>query len=208
MLHRFLVRNRELVQGHQVLELGAGCGLSGLVASHFAAGTLLTDGNDIVLELLRQNAERQQAEGVSAGPVEARKLLWGSEESLREALGGGWRPQVLLGADIVCWPDYVAPLLQTVKRLLLDSPGQCGAMYLGFVCRAKATEALFLRTAGGMGMAVERIPAESFLPPEAPEEVRSANELQLLVVRLDPTSPHGTEEPVFETPPEGRTAPC
>ncbi|CAI5738020.1 unnamed protein product [Hyaloperonospora brassicae] len=54
----YLVAHREELAGKTVVELGAGTGLSGLLASQLrAAHTALTDGNDIVLELLKENAE-------------------------------------------------------------------------------------------------------------------------------------------------------
>jgi predicted RNA methylase len=37
------------------LELGAGAGLSGIVCSKFAKRTILTDGNQIVFDLLKRN---------------------------------------------------------------------------------------------------------------------------------------------------------
>lgn len=144
--HRFIANNRSLFEGHQVLELGAGCGLAGLVASRFATATIVTDGNDLVLEMLNQNTSKQYQAGLTSGrPIESKKLLWGSKESLEEALDGRgeggegsskWQPQILLGADVVCWPDYVAPLLSTIKALFIEAPDPPTAcMYLGFVNR-------------------------------------------------------------------------
>jgi methylase of polypeptide subunit release factors len=46
--------------GKRGLELGAGVGVSGLVLSQFCQQVVLTDNNDIVLEILQKNVEQQK----------------------------------------------------------------------------------------------------------------------------------------------------
>eukprot|EP00978_Attheya_sp_CCMP212_P036022 scaffold160320_cov29-Attheya_sp.AAC.2 len=46
---------RALIDGNNVVELGTGCGLPGLVVAHFCCQAIVTDGNDIVVNLLQQN---------------------------------------------------------------------------------------------------------------------------------------------------------
>uniref|UniRef100_A0A7S1U585 Calmodulin-lysine N-methyltransferase n=1 Tax=Phaeomonas parva TaxID=124430 RepID=A0A7S1U585_9STRA len=150
-LSYYIARNLELFAGRRVAELGAGCGLSGLVASQFAAGTCLTDGVDVVVRLLERNAALQKESGTLARPsgpdaeISVAQLLWGSETSLEAFLETFGVPEVLIGADVVCWPQYVSlnlslspspslslslglwlrpnpeqvkPLVQTTKRLM------------------------------------------------------------------------------------------
>jgi hypothetical protein len=201
----------------QVLELGAGAGLPGLVAARFAGGALLTDGNELVLELLQQNVARQ-ADGGLVRPgarLEARRLLWGDAGSMEAALapreegGAGWRPQVLLGADVVAWPDMVKPLLQTAKSLFLRAAEPAAAvLYLGFVNRASSTERLLYGTAAEMGMAIKRIPSEVFLPSPPPPDLQVTQQLELLAVALDDGSPRAREPVVFEAFSETRSTPC
>ena len=215
----FVARNRWRFDGQQMLELGAGAGLPGMVASRFAGGALLTDGNELVLELLQQNVDRQRADGfVRPGArLEARRLLWGDEASLDAALapagdgggGPGWRPQVLLGADVVAWPDMVKPLLQTTKALFLRAAEPAAAvLYLGFVNRATATERLLYATAAEMGMVIKRIPPEVFLPSPLPPDLQVTQQLELLAVALDDGSPRALEPVVFEAVSESRATPC
>jgi predicted nicotinamide N-methyase len=53
----YIVDHCESFTGKTILEVGAGAGLTGLVCSHFAKRVLLTDGNDLVVELLKINTE-------------------------------------------------------------------------------------------------------------------------------------------------------
>lgn len=240
-----------MFEGKDVLELGAGCGLSGLVASRcdasglrggrlggtppscgclsctagrFARRTLLTDGHETVVELLERNAERQREQhGVS---VRASQLEWGcSPEELQAALryedeegerlqgsrcGGqsssceyealscsdkgeclcvrlssSFRPQVLLGADVVCWPDAVVPFVQTVRALLLQAPDPgSAALYLGLVVRATSTERLFRQALSEHGLTLRPIEPSAFLPDPRPDNTVSNMQLHLLVVQM------------------------
>ncbi len=213
----FVARHGWRFDGQQVLELGAGAGLPGLVASRFAAGALLTDGNELVLELLQQNVTRQLEGGLvrPGARLEARRLLWGDEASLEAALapkeagGQGWRPQVLLGADVVAWPDMVKPLLQTTKALFLRAAEPAAAvLYLGFVNRALCTQRLLYATAAEMGMAIKRVPSDVFLPSPLPPDLQVTQQLELLAVALDDGSPRAREPVVFEAVSESRATPC
>jgi len=231
----FVASQGERFRGQQAIELGAGCaGLPGLIASRFARGVLLTDGNAGVLETLRRNVvesieqkKGQEKRGESSTRigsssncssttpkgtisnstnsdsskrVEASSLVWGDEESVQAILDDGWRPQILLGADILCWIDFVIPLLQTVKFLFLQAPEPLQAvLYLGFVNRANATERELYAQAIVMGMRVTRIPADSFLPSDKedwPAELKNTTQLlELLTISLDPTL-EGFDRPV------------
>ncbi|CAM9125419.1 unnamed protein product [Phaeothamnion confervicola] len=261
----FVARNRSLFAGKRVVELGAGCGLSGLVASQFAAATALTDGNDVVLRLLERNAEAQRgrfrcgrdgigaefamvaalAEPVAAGAADAgaagaagsgvtinaaaaaaptkseataempkrtaattatsasaaaasapgalavQELMWGDATSLERHLAAFGPPEVLLGADVVCWPAFVEPFLLTVKALLQVAPRPAdAALYLGYVCRAASVTRQFHTAATELGLRVEAVGVETFLPEalsEAtiPENVRTSCKLKALRVTLD-----------------------
>lgn len=167
----FIVQRPELFRGRAVLEVGAGCGLPGLVAARVgAASVVLTDGSDVVMRLL----QRQVAHHGNTGKVTAHKLEWGNEAALNDCVGAcsgegvGARPSVVIGADVVCWPACVVPLLESCKALLqgTDDPfaGRC---YVGYVCRATNTRDEFFREAAAHGFACEKINARDFLPPPA-----------------------------------------
>merc|ERR1719379_1236076 len=79
----YLARNPELCRGRRVIELGAGCGLVGLLAAQQgAASVLLTDGDEAELPLLRENATRY-----GEGTVTAAALAWGEAAAVPESGG-------------------------------------------------------------------------------------------------------------------------
>ncbi len=209
----YVASQRDRLQGLQVLEVGAGCaGLPGLIAARFASRAVLTDGNEVVLETLARNVGEEAA---ALDNVESRSLLWGDAQSAHALLDARCRPQVVLGADVVCWPDMVGPLLQTVKFLFQQAPDPTQAvLFLGFVNRATSTERILYAQAHEMGMAITKVPAASFLPadPEAwPSELRNAQQkLELLTVALDPALPGHKDPVVFDAQDRmaGRATPC
>lgn len=107
----YLVHARDRLAGQVVIELGAGAGLCGLLASQMAAEVVLTDGIDEVVELLERNAA---AYGGTAS-ISVRKLEWGVPES-----HGALRFHVIIGADVVFafFPNSISLLFEAVKDLL------------------------------------------------------------------------------------------
>eukprot|EP00975_Prorocentrum_lima_P031574 6627997-Prorocentrum_lima.AAC.1 len=71
-------------------------------------------------------------------------------------------------------------------------------LHLGYVCRALNNHRLFLDECSEYGLRIEEIPPAQFLPSPIPEHVKSANELQLLVVAPDVASPRWNEPVIFE----------
>ncbi|KAF0717703.1 hypothetical protein AaE_010805, partial [Aphanomyces astaci] len=109
LLSWFVAANRALFQDKVVLEIGAGAGLAGF-RTVFRSRTAITDGNDVVLRLLDQNADQ------ASTPCGVFKLLWGEEDSVVQFQKDFPHPiDILLGADVVCWPNLVLPLLRTIK---------------------------------------------------------------------------------------------
>ncbi|KAI9922678.1 hypothetical protein PsorP6_002568 [Peronosclerospora sorghi] len=105
---------------------------------------------------------------------------------------------VLHGADVVCWPVLVNPILQTIKYLLLRSRDPLkGTFCCGFVCRAQATEDHFFEEAEALGFRFERVQEDTFLPTPRPANVTSNLELQLLVFTLDSRKPNWNDPVTF-----------
>jgi predicted nicotinamide N-methyase len=116
-LSRWLVSNPLEVQDKDILELGAGCGLVGLVAARLkvklrkeidreTSHVKLTDFNELVLKNIDQNIFLNGLEGAAKGA--------GLDFYIQDAELDGWldsngtkRDQVdlILASDIICQPD-------------------------------------------------------------------------------------------------------
>jgi predicted nicotinamide N-methyase len=159
-------RGRQLLRNRNVVEMGAGCGLAGLVASHVdASQVVMTDGNEVVLDLLRRNSE-------SRANVKALKLIWGDAENLSTVLTDMIHIDVVIAADVVQWPAVIEPLLHTVKALLWTSECDPPTLVLGIVNRAQSTYDMFFELAAKLGFSCRRVPHEDFLQvlPESCQE--------------------------------------
>ena len=182
----FVAANEPLFRGKTVVELGSGTALGGFVSARVSAHTALTDGNGVVLKMLRECVARGHATGAV---VSVQRLLWGDEknfEAFCTTLPRG-HADVIIGADVVCWPLAVRPLLTTVKALLLRAPaGADAAFYCGFVCRAVNVQHALMEQCEALDIEVVHIAAADFLPSPPPANVFSQRELNLLRLSLKP----------------------
>ena len=104
---------RLLLERGEVLELGAGVGVVGLVAAAAGARVILTDYHPRVLETLRSNIT---ANGLSEH-ASVETLEWGAGRA------GASRARLILGADLVV-AERVAPLLaSTLHSTLHEADG-------------------------------------------------------------------------------------
>ena len=178
-LARFVAARLDSLKGRRVVEVGAGTALAGLAAARgSAASVALTDGSDVIIRLLERALASSSVTATLKAPASARKLLWGD----RASFDGIGPCDVVLGADVVCWPRLVEPLLQTVRALLRGSDD--GVFYCGFVSRSQLTERLFFAQSERFGFVIREHTLESFLPSPIPEACRSNMELRVLELRL------------------------
>jgi hypothetical protein len=128
-----VLAHARLFRGRRVLELGCGSGLVGLALQHVAARqggapaeVVLSDGDESSISNCRFNlalngvsgalgAERQQQQQQQGCTPCLEVLRW-------EEGGGGRRPEVVLGADLMYTPEMVHLLLAVVADLL--GPGR------------------------------------------------------------------------------------
>ncbi|XP_010896230.1 protein-lysine methyltransferase METTL21D [Esox lucius] len=94
-----------------VLELGAGTGVVGLMAACLGAQVTVTDLEDLQT-LLEVNIEDNRAL-ISSGSITAKVLKWG--ENLSKFLP---YPHFILMADCIYYEQSVKPLVETLKRLV------------------------------------------------------------------------------------------
>ena len=123
----YLRRHPDVIHKKKVLELGAGCGLCGLVCRMAleAASVLITDGDHQVMKNLRYNAELN---GLSLSDADALKssnnatiscpqLIWGKNHAIKFAEQYG-KQDVIIATDCLYISQSVYPLFETANELL------------------------------------------------------------------------------------------
>lgn len=113
----------EDIRGKTVLELGAGTGLPGIVASSLGGRVVQTDRDELALLLCRRNAERN-----GVGAVEHRVADWA-------AWGDPGRYDWIIGSDILYGESLHAHLRRIFEvnlapggRILLADPHRAGSL--------------------------------------------------------------------------------
>lgn len=106
------------LKGKRVIELGAGCGVSGFGMALLGCDVVVTDQNE-VLPLLQRNVERNisrimQKNPESFGSIKVSELQWGDESHIK-AVGPPF--DYIIGTDVVYVEHLLEPLLQTVLAL-------------------------------------------------------------------------------------------
>ena len=155
VLAEYLKQNPEIVHKKSVLEIGAGVGLVGLTAHHLGASrVLLTDGDEKVLENLRQNVLRntgRSENGTATTTTDAGdsvasseslscrcpQLIWGKNlDQFRDEYGYS---QVILGTDLFYITKSLVPLFQTVHELLTPDDDDNGGYFVSVMtCSAQS----------------------------------------------------------------------
>ncbi|GMH38095.1 hypothetical protein BSKO_05979 [Bryopsis sp. KO-2023] len=176
------------VKGSTVLEVGAGCGLVGLVSAQLGAGeVVLTDGSEIVVKLLDKTIAALPGDSDCA--ITSALLPWGSREhveALFERLPEA-HPNIIVGADVF-QTTFGRPslLLGTVKRVLRRSfqnrkPRYAGeyAFYGSVGMRKGTDEELIRKCAEEEAFQIFEVDLPSFLPPDLPREAFSQLEIRV-----------------------------
>jgi len=109
------------LSGLRVVELGAGTGVVGVMASYLGASVVVTD-LDSLVPLLVHNIN-QNSNMISAGSISARPLCWGAEPDT-DLL----HPDFLIMANCIYYESSLETLLETV--LTLTSTGRSKTVIL------------------------------------------------------------------------------
>jgi predicted nicotinamide N-methyase len=172
MLVHYLMAKRSELANESLLEVGSGTGITGLVAALCSKSVIVTDYNDIVLDLLDHNARVNAIPGTKCV---CKKLDWTVEESRKTFEPHSFN--IIIGSDVVYWHNMITPLLETVDYLL--SKDQGAHFILAFKHRAANTEAyLFEQASNRFKLIIEDVPMDSFVP-EAERESLSGVYLKL-----------------------------
>jgi len=164
VLSHWLLDLRSQLQGRDVLELGAGCGLCGIVASKLC-GTgpvLMTDLAEPTVQNMRYNIHINALE---APAISAAVLDW------REPNTWPLPHKVVIGADLVYAHEAVPPLLRVVSAMV--APGGCFLYVAPETNRAGESDFLQGLTDAGFECQTSAVPTEylrGVLPDRTEEE--------------------------------------
>lgn len=152
----------DYVRDKTVLELGCGTGLASIACARLgAARVIATDGNPTVVELARDNAERNKAR-----VVETANLPWG----LLDAMEFSDAADVVMGSDLTYNSGTWRVLAETINTVL--KPGGC-FLYLtlghsGFNVKGELDG--FLQVIAAEGLVVEPTKLEQQLSLSSQEQ--------------------------------------
>ena len=118
---------RSSIQGKRILELGSGCGLPTLTAKEVCCAdqVLASDYWEKEGLIVGNRLVPKDLFGVNLAynvGCEPRNLDWHDELSVFDALTN-FEPDIMVGSDLVYYPDDTEPLLQTLDILLKNGGG-------------------------------------------------------------------------------------
>lgn len=147
-LAEYLMQHSDCVRGRRVIELGAGVGLTGLIAAAIGAESVhMTDYTDATLENLSYNVSINNKwladRGIDTGAVSIGNLEWG-EYAEHDCCSHP--ADVLIAADVVYTVQCIPDLVATVSKFL--SSGDTKLALFATTYRNRSTFALFERELG------------------------------------------------------------
>eukprot|EP00002_Diphylleia_rotans_P011370 TRINITY_DN2248_c0_g1_i2.p1 TRINITY_DN2248_c0_g1~~TRINITY_DN2248_c0_g1_i2.p1 ORF type:complete len:178 (-),score=34.91 TRINITY_DN2248_c0_g1_i2:475-1008(-) len=113
VLAYYISTHSEMFQSKKVLELGAGVGLCALMVAKYCGAThvTLTDHNEVVMDIIRKNIDLNAP--YQGCIVDESTLDW-KDADLSDLVPESY--DLIIGSDILFWPNSVAPLVETVER--------------------------------------------------------------------------------------------
>lgn len=152
-LAEFLLANPHLVQGKKVLELGAGCGLTGLACCQAGAEAVhMTDYTDATIANMNHNI-MLNSEWLGDAPISAGYLNWveiaasdlsSSSQSI-ESLEKLADADVLIAADCIYDVDFLPHLVSAVEKLLALNKERGKVAYFASTLRNEKTFDIFIQ---------------------------------------------------------------
>ena len=118
VLSQYIIQNMDKFKGKNVLELGAGPGLCGMLCAKKDCNVVFTDCEDEVLDLLKQN---KTLNNLSNDKTFVEYLRWG--EKVQEFCDSFRTNKhilfhVIIASDVIYSKHQVQPLLLTIKNVL------------------------------------------------------------------------------------------
>ncbi|KAK7021978.1 hypothetical protein SK128_006312 [Halocaridina rubra] len=104
-------KNKCMITGFKVLELGSGTGFLGLAAALLGASQVTITDLQKFLPLMAMNIKKNKE--VIDVEVEAKVLEWGN----RDHIGAIQKPNVILVADCIYYEQSLEPLISTMRNM-------------------------------------------------------------------------------------------
>eukprot|EP01114_Cavostelium_apophysatum_P023550 TRINITY_DN8907_c0_g1_i1.p1 TRINITY_DN8907_c0_g1~~TRINITY_DN8907_c0_g1_i1.p1 ORF type:complete len:255 (+),score=7.50 TRINITY_DN8907_c0_g1_i1:69-767(+) len=170
VLARWIYTHSNMFAGKSVLELGSGCGVAGILCSHFCSKVTLSDYLPPVLENLRYNVNNNSSESTT---MEVIHLDWQNVETEDSY-------DIIIGAEITFEESHAAMILQVLMRLLKP-----GGVFYEIVEGERQGLASFeqLLKFNGMKSEILEIPSELLQPWDGSREIEHNNYRFLVVHR-------------------------
>lgn len=153
VLAKYIVAHKHTFAGKTVLELGAGTGLSGLLAARYCDRVWLTDKDPQVLDTLQRSV---QLNTDVQDKVKVEKLVWGTDT--RDELP---RFDVVIASDTLYYLTAVEQLWKSVDSLLSRercADGSPPLFILAHVNREKVIDSELHKVAQGLGFVAQVVP--------------------------------------------------
>jgi predicted nicotinamide N-methyase len=172
------------MSGQSVLELGAGSGLIGMVGARLGAErVVITDGDQISVDLAAGNLEENGYTSEEGGRTVATRLLWGKgEHSDAFKSNASLFPtegfNIIVAADVMYKPILPPLLFETIKMMLAKD----GVALICHILRAGVTQDIVVQAGKDAGFTIEKltIPHDSFPNPHCTEAEAQESSLYLL----------------------------
>jgi predicted nicotinamide N-methyase len=175
-----------------VLELGAGSGLAGIVASRLgASNVVVTDGDETSIKLAAKNLANNHLDCKEGSGIVVSRLLWGECENFKadKKLMPENGFSVILAADVM-YKKFLPPLLfGTMKQLLQPN----GAALLVHLVRAGVTQEIVHRAAVDEGFEVTVLSFPMDLLPHHHCSLEEAEEATVYLLRHATTGKRSEE---------------
>ena len=119
------------------------------------------------MKLLESNAIRNKQVYPNSCIVEAERLYWG-DDSIEQvkSITEKYATDIIIGADIVMWPNFIEPLSITLNAFFDCNPNL--EVHISYVERATSTTENFESACSSKGMTLEIILPDTFIPPGFP----------------------------------------
>ena len=125
---------KDYFKGQKVVELGAGCGLVGMVMCSLGSDVTLTDLEDTLKHTKDSVFQNKDNINKNGGKVNVTPLMWGDKPACQK-LGTF---DFIVGSDIIYQKEYARDLLHTIKLLSHENT----KIYISYKARGLG-EALF-----------------------------------------------------------------